>query len=104
MSGLETVKIIVDAEKEGSNMLNEAQARAAEIRKQVDALIKIEREDRLSVATKEAASIVEGAESEGKSEAILYQEESKQNIKKVLQRASANRTAAVKALFDMIMG
>jgi vacuolar-type H+-ATPase subunit H len=104
MSGLETVKIIVDAEKEGSNMINEAQARASEIRKQVDALIETEREDRLSVATKQAASIVQTAESEGKSEAILYQEESKQNIKKVLQRASANRAAAVKTLFDMIMG
>jgi vacuolar-type H+-ATPase subunit H len=104
MSGLETVKIIVDAEKEGSNMLNEAQARASEIRKQIDTLVEVEREKRLSVARKEAASIVQKAESEGKSEAIRYQEESKQNIKKVLQRASANQAAAVKTLFDMIMG
>jgi len=85
-------------------MLNEAQARASEIRKQIDALIEVERENRLSVARKEAASIVQKAESEGKSEAIRYQEESKQKIMKVLQRAAVSRPAAVKALFDIMMG
>lgn len=104
MSGLETVKIIVDAEKEASTILNEAQAKASETRKQVDAMIEGERENRLSIARNEAASIVQRAEAEGKSEALLYEEEVKQKINQELQKASTNRAAAVKALFDIMMG
>ena len=104
MSGLETVKIIVDAEKEAAKMLDEAQVKATEIRGQVDAVIAAEREKRLSAAKKEAASAVQRAEAEGKSEAARFREESKEKIKRDLQKASANRAVAVKALFEIVMG
>ena len=47
MSGLETVKIIVDAEKEAASQLVQAEAKALEIKKQVDGLIVKEREEKL---------------------------------------------------------
>ena len=104
MSSIETVKIIVDAEKAASTMLNEAQNKASEVLKQVDALIDAERQNRLSLARKEAASILQRAEAEAKSEAVRYGEESKQRIKLELEKASANKAAAIKSLFEIIMG
>jgi len=103
MSGLETVKIIVDAEKEASKMLNEAQDKAVEIRQQVDVAIASEREKRLSKARNEAESIVQQAEVEGKAEAARLQKESEGRIKQDLQRASAAHSTAVKALLEIIM-
>ncbi len=104
MSGLETVKIIVDAEKEAAKILNEAQAKASEIRKQADVDLKPEKEVRLSKARTEAALLVQNAEVEGKSEALRHEEESRQKIKDELEKASAHRAAAVKALFDIVLG
>jgi hypothetical protein len=104
MSGLETVKIIVDAEREASRILSEAQTKASETRKQIDIMIEAEREKRLSIARGEAALVVQRAEAEGRSEALFYEEEEKRRIKQELQKASANRAAAVNALFDILMG
>ncbi|MGD0423821.1 MAG: hypothetical protein ABSA92_10245 [Candidatus Bathyarchaeia archaeon] len=104
MSGLETVKIIVDAEKEASKMLNDAQVKALEIRKQVDPMIGAEREKRLSKARKEAESLVQRAEAEGKAEAARIKEDSMEKTKRDLQKAFSARLAAEKALFEIIMG
>jgi len=104
MSGLETVKIIVNAEKEASKMLNEAEAKALEIRKQVDVAIAAEREKRLSKARKDAESILQQAEVEGKAEAGRVKTESMEKIKNELQKASLAHQTAVKALLAIIMG
>ena len=103
MSGLETVKIIVDAEKEASKMLNDAQVKALEIRKQVDSMIGAEREKRLSKARKEAESLVQRAEAEGKEEAARIKDDSMEKTKRDLQKAFSARPAAEKALLDIIM-
>jgi vacuolar-type H+-ATPase subunit H len=104
MSGLETVKIIVDAEKEASKMLNDARLKALEIRKQVDAMIIAEREKRLSSARKEAESLVRKAEAEGKAEGARVKEDSIAKTERDLHKASSARAAAEKALFEIIMG
>jgi V/A-type H+/Na+-transporting ATPase subunit G/H len=104
MSGLETVKIIVDAEKEASKMLNDAQVKALEIQRQVDTAIAAEREKRLSKAKKEAESIVQRAESECKVEAARLREEAMEETKRNLQKAGSAHSAAVKALLEIIMG
>jgi len=104
MSGLETVKIIVDAEKEASKLLNEAQAKALEIRKQVDVAIAAERERRLSKARKDAESILQQAEIEGKAEAARLKTGSEEKIRKDIQKASSAHDAAVKALLGIVMG
>jgi vacuolar-type H+-ATPase subunit H len=104
MSGLETIKIIVDAEKEASKMLNDAQVKALEIRKQVDAMIGLERETRLSKARKEAESLVQRAEAEGKAEAARIKDDSMEKTRRDLQEASSVRPVAEKALLDIIMG
>ena len=104
MSGLGTVKAIVDAEKEASKLLNEAQARALEIRKQVDGMIAAERQQRLSKARNEAESLVQRAEAEGKKEAARVKEESLEKSRQDLRRASSARSVAEKALLDIILG
>jgi len=103
MSGLETVKIIVDAEKAASKMLNEAEAKALEIRKQVDVAIAAEREKRLSKARKDAESLLKQAEIEGKAEAARLKTESMGKIRQDLEKASSGHAAAVKALLEIIM-
>jgi hypothetical protein len=103
MSGLEIVKIIVDSEKEAGNILVQAEARALEIRKQLDDIILREREEKLSTAKREATSTVQKAEMQGKSEALQYEKESEVRIKVLIQNASAKKNSAVKALSDMIL-
>jgi len=101
---LETVKIIVDAEKEASKMLNDAHVKAMEIRRQVDGAITAEREKRLSKARKEAESVVQRAETEGKLEAARLKEKSVEETKRNLQKAASAHPAAVKALLEIFMG
>ena len=103
LSGLATVKTIVNAEKEALSLLNHSQAKAIEIRKQVAGYVLNEREEKLSIARKEVASIVEKAELDGKSEALQYEKESEVRINELIQRASSKKSAAVKALSDMIL-
>ncbi|HKM49751.1 MAG TPA: hypothetical protein VJZ75_01085 [Candidatus Bathyarchaeia archaeon] len=103
MSGLEIVKIIVDSEKEAGNILVQAEARALEIRKQLDDIILREREEKLSTAKREATSTVQKAEMQGKSEAFQYEKESEVRIKVLIENASAKKIFAVKALSDMIL-
>jgi len=103
MSGLEIVKEIVDSEKEAGNLLVQAESKALEIRKQVDDIILIEHEEKVSAAKKEAASTLQMAETRGKSEALQYEKESEVRIKELIQNASAKKNSAVKALYDIIL-
>jgi len=103
MSGLEIVKIIVDSEKKAGNILVQAEARALEIKKQLDDIILREREEKLSTAKIEATSTMQKAEMQGKSEALQYEKESEVRIKVLIQNASAKKNSAVKALSDMIL-
>jgi vacuolar-type H+-ATPase subunit H len=104
MSGIETIKIIVDAEKEGAKIIKEAQEKALEIKKNLDASIETERESSLSDAKHKASSIVEAAESEGKTEASEFERQSIQRINELVKKATAKKELAVKALYDIIIG
>ena len=103
MSGLETIKIIVDAEKEAEKLLDQSHARALEIKKELDGLILREREDKLAAARKEAASLLERAESESEREAVEYEKGSEGRIRELVERATAKKNDAIKALSDMLL-
>jgi vacuolar-type H+-ATPase subunit H len=103
MSGLETVKIIVDAEKEASNLLAQAEAKALQIKKDLDSHIFKEREEKLSAAREKAAAIIQKAEAEGKSEALRYAKESETRVRELIQRASARKTLTVKTLCELVL-
>ena len=103
MSGIETVKIIVDAEKEASEMLQNAQARATEIRKELDTRIKREREEILKSARKEAATIIENAQHDAKLEATAYEKEAGQKTRQVVSKASTKKGPAVDKLVSLVL-
>jgi vacuolar-type H+-ATPase subunit H len=103
MSGIETVKIIVDAEKEAAEMLRKAHANATEIRKELDTRIKIEREKILKSARTEAAAIIEHAQNDGKLEAAAYEKEAEQKTSQVVSKASAKKGPAVDKLVTLVL-
>jgi vacuolar-type H+-ATPase subunit H len=103
MSGLETIKIIVDAEKEASRMLEEAQRKATEIRKQIDVTIENQRTEALGSAKQRASEITERAENEGKSEAEKFELESSGKLREVVTNASSKKESAVKKLVELVL-
>lgn len=103
MSGIETIKIIVDAEKQAAEMLEKARARATQIRKDLDTRIRGAREEILKSAKKEADAIVERAESDGKLEAGIYEKEAVPRIKEVVAKASARKGRAVDKLVSIVL-
>jgi vacuolar-type H+-ATPase subunit H len=103
MSGIEALKIIVDAEKEAARVLEEAQSKASQIRKSIDLRIQEERQQTLNGAKKEAAAIVQHAEEEGKLEAVSVTKESEKRIQELVTKASANKDAAVTKLVNIIL-
>ncbi len=103
MSGIETVKIIVDAEKEAAEMLEKAQAKATEIRTGLDMRIKEEREHILGAAKREAAIMVQRAEEEGKLEAVNLEKDASQQVKRLVAGASAKKSTAVAKLVTIVM-
>jgi len=103
MSGIETVKIIVDAEKEAAQMLEQAKVRAAAIRKELSSHINVEREQMLAAAKNEADAIVKRAEEESKVETEKYREDATQKLKEMITRASARKVAAVDKLVSIVI-
>lgn len=103
MSGIETIKIIVDAEKEAAKMLEDAQGKASRIRKNLDLLIQEQREETLSAAKKEAAAIVQRAEEDGKLEAQKYTKESTEKTRRLVTNSSAKKNAAVEKLVTIVI-
>jgi vacuolar-type H+-ATPase subunit H len=104
MSGIETIKIIVNAEKEAAKILEEAQNRASEIRKRLDSMIQEQREDMLHTARKEAATLVEEGEQNGKAEAAAYEKEAENDTRQILARASARKDQAVTKVVETVLG
>ena len=104
MSGIETVKIIVNAEKEAAKMLEEAQNRASEIRKRLDSMIQEQREDMLRTARKEAAALVEEGEQKGKAEAAAYEKKAENDTRQILTRASTRKDQAVTKVVETVLG
>ena len=104
LSGVDTIKVIVNAEKEAARMLAESQNKALEIRKRRDTLIEEQRQKILKAATEEAEVIVQNAEKEGKAEAQKFESEAKNRIHKVTSRAATKRSAAIEKLVSLIMG
>ena len=103
MSGIEAVKIIVDAEKQAAGLVEEAQSKASQIRKGIDLRIQELRQQALGSAKKEAATIVQRAEEEGKIEAESVTKDAEKNIHELVTKASANKNAAVEKLVSIIL-
>lgn len=103
LSGIETVKIIVNAEKEASKILEEAQNRASEIRKRLDSLLQEQLEEMLRNARKEAATLIQDAEQKGKTEAAAYEKEAGNDTRQVLTRASARKDQAVNKVVETVL-
>jgi F0F1-type ATP synthase membrane subunit b/b' len=103
MSGIETVKVIVDAEKEASRIIDDAMTKAAAIRKNIDSVIQEQRQQMLTEAKKEAADIGSRAEIEGKLEADSAEKESAQMLHDLVAKASRRKDATVEKLVTMIM-
>jgi len=104
MSGMETVRIIVEAEKEAAKTLEGAQAKASEIRKRLDSMLEAKREELLRTAKNEASMIMKRAEAEGEAEAQEFERNAKSAIQQVITRASAQKGSAVGKLVALIMG
>jgi vacuolar-type H+-ATPase subunit H len=103
MSGIETVKVIVEAEKEASRVVEDAQNRAVETRKQLDSLIQQQREKVLMAATKEATELVQKAQDESRNEAQAVEKEAQSKLRETLNRASTRKSLAVEKLVAIIM-
>jgi hypothetical protein len=104
MSGTEAIKIIVNSEREAAKMLADADTKALEIRKRLDSLIQVQRNEALNAAKKEAAALVQRAENEGKAESLEYEKDTENNIRAVVSRASAKKGEAVEKLVALILG
>jgi len=102
MSGIETVKAIVDAEKEAARIVEDATTRAAAIRKKIGSSIQEQRQQMLAEAKKNASTIAERAKEEGRIEADRYEKEYEQNLRELVAKASAKKAATVEKLMAII--
>ena len=103
MSGIETVKVIVDAEKQAAKMIEDAMSEASAIRKRIDALVQDQRQQMLAEAKKEADGIAARAGEEGRLEAEKVERESIEAFQALISRASAKKNATIEKLVTMIM-
>ena len=103
MSGIETVKVIVNAEKQAAKMIQDAEATATDIRKKIDSLIQQQRTEMLDTAKKQASALVQQAEEEGKREAASYEKESEARTRELITRASSKKSATVEKLVTLVM-
>ena len=103
MSGIETVKVIVDAEKRAAKMIDDAIAEATAIRKRIDSLIQQQRQQMLEDAKKQAAAIAARAGEEGRLEAGKYEDEAVQTLRRLVDQASSKKNIAVEKLTNIIM-
>ncbi len=103
MSGIETIKIIVEAEKEAGKILEDARMEASEIRKRLDSIIQEQREEILRSAKKEADAIMQRAEQEGRTEGESYEKESGERIRNLLSKASSRKGTAIDRLLSIVL-
>ena len=103
MSGIETVKVIVDAEKQAAKMIAEATTEASAIRKGIDSLIQQQRQQMLAEAKEQAAAIAARAGEEGRLEAEQYEKESMQALQALVARASTKKDATIEKLVTIMM-
>jgi len=104
MSGIETVKVIVEAEREAARILDMAQSKATAVRAQLDLQIQQQRELILQAAKKHAADILQRAEEEGKVEAQNYEKASEATVHDLVTKASLKKSAAVERLLGILLG
>jgi len=103
MSGIETVKVIVEAEKEAAKILADAHTRADEIRKRLDSLIEQQRKETIQAAQKEATALVANAQSEAVTEGQVFEKDVQSKMRETLDRASARKGLAVEKLVSILM-
>ena len=102
MSGIETVKVIVDAEKQAAKMIDDAMTESAAIRKRIDSLVQQQRQQMLAEAKKQADDITAHAGAEGRVEAEQFEREAAQALQSLLSRASARKDTAVEKLLSLV--
>ena len=102
MSGIETVKVIVDAEKHAAKIIEEATSKANSIRKGIDPLIAEKRQKMVADANKEVSYIASRAEEEGKREAENFENQSTEELRGLVARASARKDPTVEKLVTMV--
>jgi F0F1-type ATP synthase membrane subunit b/b' len=103
MSAIETVKVIVEAERQAARMIDDANAKAADIRKTIDSRIQEQRQRMLADAKKEASYIAARAEEEGKREAEQQELGAVEQLRQLVARASAKREPTIEKLVSLIM-
>ena len=103
MPGIDTVKIIVGAEKEATKILEDAQAKSAAVRQQLHHKIQQQREMILEAAKKQAADILQRAEEESKTEADNYEKTSEGSVRDLVTKASSKKNAAVEKLVEIVL-
>jgi len=103
MSGIETVKVIVEAEKQAAEILADAHSRAETIRKRLDTLIEEQRMETVQAARKEATALVASAQSEAITEGQVFEKDAQSKIREMLDRASARKGLAVEKLVSILM-
>ena len=103
MSAIETVKVIVEAEKQAAKMIDDATSEANAIRKKIDSSIQQQRQQMLDEAKKQAADISSRAGDEGKQEADNYETDSANTLKALVSKATSKKSATVEKLVTMLM-
>jgi len=103
MSSIETVKVIVEAERHAAKTIDDASTKAIAIRKTIDAVIQEKRQRMVVDAKKEASYIAARAEEEGKREAELQEQESTEQLRQLVARASAKKESTIEKLVSLIM-
>jgi len=103
LSGIETIKIIVEAEKEAGKIIEDAQTKAADIKRNLEFMINQQREQMLTTARKEAQLILQRAEEEGKTEAVDIERKSGERIKQLVAAAVSRKQTSVDKLISLVM-
>jgi len=103
MSGIETVKVIVDAEKQAAKLIEDATIKASAIRKSLDSIVQNKRQQMLAEAKKEAAGTAARAEEEGRLEAEQHETKFKEKLQSLVAKASARKEATVEKLVMLTM-
>jgi vacuolar-type H+-ATPase subunit H len=103
MSGLETVKIIVETEKEAAKILELAKVKASDITKQVGATIEKQREEVLRSAKEEASGMLRRAEADGKVEAQQLEQQSEGQIQEIVRKATSRKDSAVTKMLEIFL-
>ena len=105
MSGIETIKIIVDSEREALRKCwLTPMPKHWKFGKRLDSLIQTQRNEALNTAKKEAAAMVQRAENIAIAQSQQYEKDAENKTRSVISHASAKKGEAVEKLVALILG